>query len=180
MKFITLTISLSLLFCSSVFAVISEGESAPDFSARAFINNQQTPLSLASLLSRGPVVLYFLASSDVHGCNDDLRALANSVTEFSDFHTSVVGIVDASYEEIDPTVLSDCDAELAIIPDPENSIAKAYDAVTSTSNASSGISVVVSPENEVIHVYASTEVHDLIDQSMEAVQEWSQLVDQEY
>lgn len=180
MKLEVLAISLSLLVCSSVFAVISEGESAPNFSARAITNNEQTSLSLSSLLARGPVVLYFLASSDSYACNDDLRALANSVTEFSEFHTSVVGIVSASYEEIDSRVLSECDAKLAIVPDPEHSIAKAYDAVTSAANAESGISVVVSPDSEVIHVHASAEVHDLIDQSIEAVQEWSQLVDQEY
>lgn len=180
MKLIISAVWFSLLLSTSAFAVLAEGDSAPEFSVDAITNNELAPLSLSSLLARGPVVLYFSSSSDAFGCNDELRALADSSAEFDEFHTHVVSVVDSEYDEANLGVLSECDSNIAIVSDPEHTIAKAFEADTPSGNSGSSTSVVISPDNEIIYVHASTNVHELIDQSIEAVQEWSQLVDQEY
>lgn len=180
MKIVFAVILFSLIFNSAVFAVISEGDKAPDFTAQFATGSQQAPLSLSSLLAHGPVVLYFLSSPEAQQCSGALRALADSTAEFSEFHTSIVGVVTTSDQESDFGELTNCGGKLAIVPDPEHSISKSYDIANTDLHNTYAASVVISPENDVIHAQVSGDVNDLINQSLEAVQDWSQLVDQEY
>ena len=180
MKNLFQVITLSLVISSSAFAVVSEGDQAPDFSAHAITNSEQAPLSLATLLSRGPVVLYFFSSASATDCTNELRALSNSMGDFGEFHTSLVGIVNTPAAESDLGKPINCESQLTLVSDPEQSIADAYDVGRLSENPGIYLAVVISPESEVIHVHASSDVHDLIGQSLDAVQDWSQLVDQEY
>lgn len=183
MKKLISAIFLSLLINNPASAVLVKGDNAPDFAVPTSddVNVDTTSLSLYTLLSQGPVVLYFIPTVDSAACSSNLRMLSDSSNDFDEFHTKILAIPVFADEMVEGALLNDCESPIRIVPDPESMITRAYDVMTDQDlSTANGVSFVISPQTEIVHVYSSTDLNQHISESLEAVQAWTQLVDQEY
>ena len=58
---------LAALVTVPVFAALKQGDTAPDFSAKASLAGKETTFSLKDALNKGPVVVYFYPSAFTGG-----------------------------------------------------------------------------------------------------------------
>jgi peroxiredoxin Q/BCP len=97
---------------------LSIGERAPDFTLPS---SSGQPVTLSSLLAKGPVVLFFYPKDDTPGCTAQACGFRDSYDQFADAGASVVGISSDSVEshqrfgskhKLPMTLLSDEDGKV--------------------------------------------------------------------
>src|ERR1700680_707977 len=74
-----LIFSFSLLIARSGFAqstMLSKGDAAPSFTAKASLAGSEFDFSLKNALAKGPVVVYFYPSAYTGGCDAEAHAFA--------------------------------------------------------------------------------------------------------
>ncbi len=74
---------------------LSIGERAPDFTLPS---SSGQPVALSSLLSKGPVVLFFYPKDDTPGCTAEACSFRDSYDQFAEAGATVVGISSDSEE----------------------------------------------------------------------------------
>src|SRR3954465_2004926 len=81
-----LIFSFSLLIAVSGFAqskMLSKGDVAPVFTAKASLAGSEFDFSLKNALAKGPVVVYFYPSAYTGGCDAEAHAFAESKDKFT-------------------------------------------------------------------------------------------------
>jgi peroxiredoxin Q/BCP len=73
---------------------LSIGERAPDFT----LPSSGQPVTLSSLLAKGPVVLFFYPKDDTPGCTVEACSFRDSYDQFAEAGATVVGISSDSVE----------------------------------------------------------------------------------
>jgi peroxiredoxin len=112
----------------TAFAALREGESAPDFSARASLAGKEFDFSLKKALAAGPVVIYFYPSAYTGGCNKQAHEFSVKHDLFAAAGASVIGVSLDSIERLndfsaDPDY---CAGKVAVASDSDGKIAQAY------------------------------------------------------
>jgi peroxiredoxin len=110
-------------------AALNEGETAPDFAAKASLAGKAFDFSLAEALKKGPVVVYFFPAAFTSGCDIQAHEFAVRHEKFIAAGATVVGISLDSIARLnefsaDPDY---CGGKVAVASDVEGRIAKAYD-----------------------------------------------------
>lgn len=110
-------------------AALKEGDSAPDFNAKASLAGKAFNFSLKDSLKKGPVVVYFYPSAYTGGCNVQAHEFAQNSDKFAAAGVTVVGVSLDSIERLndfsaDPQY---CAGKLAVASDADGKIAKSYD-----------------------------------------------------
>jgi peroxiredoxin len=111
------------------FAALSEGDTAPDFAARASLAGKAFDYSLHDSLKEGPVVVYFYPSAFTGGCNVQAHTFAENMERFAAAGASIIGVSLDSIDRLndfsaDPDY---CAGKLAVASDATGTIAKSYD-----------------------------------------------------
>jgi len=122
-------LSASLMFASSAFAALKEGDAAPAFTARASLAGKAFDFSLKESLKNGPVVVYFYPSAFTGGCNLQAHTFAVHHDQFAAAGATIVGVSLDSIGRLnefsaDPQY---CAGKIAVASDADGRIAKAYD-----------------------------------------------------
>jgi len=112
-----------------VFAALSEGAKAPDFTAPASLAGKEFKFSLKEALKKGPVVVYFYPAAYTGGCNLQAHTFAENIDKFSAAGVSVIGvsldkIATLNQFSADPEY---CAGKLPVAADADGKIAKSYD-----------------------------------------------------
>jgi len=112
-----------------VFAALSAGAKAPDFTAPASLAGKEFKFSLKEALKKGPVVVYFYPAAYTGGCNLQAHTFAENMDKFSAAGVSVIGvsldkIATLNQFSADPEY---CAGKLPVASDPDGKIAKSYD-----------------------------------------------------
>jgi peroxiredoxin len=112
----------------SAFAVLRDGDVAPDFKAPASRNGKTFTFSLQDSLAKGPVVVYFYPSAYTGGCNIQAHTFAVNYDKFSATGASIIGVSLDSIERLnefsaDPEY---CAGKVAVASDSNGQIAKSY------------------------------------------------------
>ena len=114
-----------------VFAALTAGTPAPDFSTKASLACKEFNYSLKEALQKGPVIVYFYPSAYTGGCNIQAHTFATNIDKFNAAGASIIGVSLDSIERLndfsaDPEY---CAGKVAVASDTDGSISKAYDLV---------------------------------------------------
>ena len=97
MRLIPLFAAVALLAAPAT-AALAPGAKAPDFKTRGGQAGKVVNVHLASLLRKGPVVLYFFPAAGTSGCNAEAKAFAEAVPQFAAAGATVLGMSADSVE----------------------------------------------------------------------------------
>ncbi len=84
--------SLATGVAASADASLTQGAKAADFTTRGAMAGQVVDVHLATLLKKGPVVLYFFPAAFTGGCNAEAHAFAEAIPAFTKAGATVIGM----------------------------------------------------------------------------------------
>jgi peroxiredoxin len=90
-----LIFSFSLLVARSGFAqpaMLTKGDAAPVFTAKASLAGSAFDFSLKAALAKGPVVVYFYPSAYTGGCDAEAHAFAELKDKFTAAGATIIGV----------------------------------------------------------------------------------------
>ena len=126
-----LIFSFSLLVTRSGFAqsaMLSKGDAAPVFTARASLAGSEFDFSLKTALAKGPVVVYFYPSAYTGGCDAEAHAFAELKDKFTAAGATIIGVSADDIQRLnsfssDPNY---CAGKFPVASDPGGKIAASY------------------------------------------------------
>lgn len=83
---------LSSALVVPAYAALTNGESAPDFTAQASLAGKEFTFSLNDALKKGPVVVYFYPAAYTRGCNIEAKTFANNADKFAAAGATIIGV----------------------------------------------------------------------------------------
>jgi thioredoxin-dependent peroxiredoxin len=126
-----LIFSLSLLVAQSGFAqatMLSKGDAAPVFTAKASLAGSAFDFSLKDALAKGPVVVYFFPSAYTGGCDAEAHAFAELKDKFTAAGATIIGVSADDIQRLN-TFSSDpqyCAGKFPVASDADGKIAASY------------------------------------------------------
>src|SRR6201994_1399046 len=126
-----LTLGLSLLIVRLAMAqpkMLSKGDAAPAFTARASLAGSAFDFSLKDALAKGPVVVYFYPSAYTGGCDAEAHSFAELKDKFTAAGATIIGISADDIQRLN-AFSSDsnyCAGKFPVASDPEGKIAATY------------------------------------------------------
>ena len=81
------------LVSAPLYAALSSGTKAPDFTTQATLAGKPFSFSLADALKKGPVVLYFYPAAFTKGCTIEAHEFAEATDKFNALGATVIGRV---------------------------------------------------------------------------------------
>lgn len=158
---------------SAALAALAVGASAPDFTTEAARGGVAFKFSLAEILKKGPVVLYFYPKAFTSGCTIEAHNFAEATPKFNALGATVVGISNDDIETLKKFSVEACRDKFAVAVDSGARIMKQYDAALwIKADMADRISYVISPAGKVIYVYASLSPDQHVENTLKAVQKW--------
>ena len=126
-----LVFSFSLLIARSGFAqstMLSKGDAAPVFTAKASLAGHEFDFSLKNSLAKGPVVVYFYPSAYTGGCDAEAHAFAELKDKFTAAGATIIGVSADDIQRLN-AFSSDsqyCAGKFPVASDPGGEIAAKY------------------------------------------------------
>jgi peroxiredoxin Q/BCP len=126
-----LILSCSLLVTRSGFAqskMLSKGDAAPVFAAKASLAGSEFDFSLKQALAKGPVVVYFYPSAYTGGCDLEAHTFAEQKDKFTAAGATIIGVSADDIQRLnsfssDPNY---CAGKFPVASDPGGKIAATY------------------------------------------------------
>lgn len=126
-----LIFSFSLLVARSGFAqstMLSKGDAAPAFTAKASLAGTAFDFSLKKALAKGAVVVYFYPSAYTGGCDAEAHAFAELKDKFTAAGATIIGVSADDIERLntfsaDPSY---CAGKFPVASDADGKIATMY------------------------------------------------------
>jgi peroxiredoxin Q/BCP len=126
-----LIFSFSLLLAQSGLAqsaMLSKGDAAPVFIAKASLAGSEFDFSLKKALAKGPVVVYFYPSAYTGGCDAEAHAFAELKEKFTAAGATIIGVSADDIKRLnafssDPSY---CAGKFPVASDPDGKIAATY------------------------------------------------------
>jgi len=108
--------------------MLSKGDSAPMFTARASQAGSEFEFSLKKALAQGPVVLYFYPAAYTGGCDLEAHTFAGLKDDFTAAGATIIGVSADSIQRLnsfssDPNY---CAGKFPVASDPGGKIAASY------------------------------------------------------
>jgi len=124
-------LSLALLVSQSGFAqskMLSKGDAAPVFNAKASLAGSAFDFSLKNALAKGPVVVYFYPSAYTGGCDAEAHAFAELKDKFTAAGATIIGVSADDIQRLnkfssDPLY---CAGKFPVASDADGKIAATY------------------------------------------------------
>ncbi|WP_326525724.1 peroxiredoxin [Sphingomonas sp.] len=95
-------------------AALAPGSRAPTFHTRGALAGKVVDVNLASLLRKGPVVLYFFPAAGTKGCNAEAKAFADAVPQFAAAGATVLGMSGDSVEVLREFSTQECAGKFTV------------------------------------------------------------------
>jgi thioredoxin-dependent peroxiredoxin len=135
-----LIFSFSFLATRSGFAqskMLSKGDPAPVFTAKASLAGSAFDFSLKNALAKGPVVVYFYPSAYTGGCDAEAHAFAELKDKFTAAGATIIGVSADDIQRLnafssDPQY---CAGKFPVASDPGGEIAAKYGLAISAGKA---------------------------------------------
>src|SRR5271154_3018480 len=131
-----------------LYAALSQGDAAPDFTTQATLGGVPFKFSLADALKSGPVVLYFYPAAFTKGCTIEAHEFAANIDKFKAMHATVIGVSADDIEKLDKFSVSECQSKFPVAADPTFKVIKAYDTLVAFKFAAR-TSYVIAPGGKV-------------------------------
>ncbi|MBS0194917.1 MAG: peroxiredoxin [Proteobacteria bacterium] len=155
------------------YAALKDGDTAPDFSAPAYLAGKPFTFHLADALKTGPVVVYFFPAAHTSGCNLEAHLFSQAIDRFKALHATVIGVTAGNTDQLADfsRETEHCSGKFPVAADPGAKIAKQYDAILSMKPEwSNRTSYVIAPTGSIAHVYSNLNPNQHVDETLKAVQ----------
>jgi peroxiredoxin len=173
MKRLMIIAASSAVLAAPLYAALSTGATAPDFTTQASLAGKPFTFSLADALKNGPVVLYFYPAAFTPGCTIEAHNFAEATDQFKSLGATVIGVSHDSIDTLNKFSVSDCRNKFAVAADPDQKITKEYDAVLAIKpEYADRTSYVIAPNGKIIYEYTALDPDKHVEYTMAAVQKW--------
>jgi peroxiredoxin len=168
-----LTLALSALLVTPLYAALKPGVAAPDFTTQATLAGKPFSFSLADALKKGPVVLYFYPAAFTPGCTVEAHEFAEATDKFKALGATVIGVSHDPIDKLNKFSVTECRNKFAVASDADQHITKAYDAVLMASpEYANRTSYVIAPTGKIIYEYTAMNPDKHVENTLAAVQKW--------
>jgi peroxiredoxin len=168
-----LTLALSALLVTPLYAALKPGAAAPDFTTQATLAGKPFSFSLADALKKGPVVLYFYPAAFTPGCTVEAHEFAEATDKFKALGATVIGVSHDPIDTLNKFSVTECRNKFAVASDADQHITKAYDAVLMASpEYANRTSYVIAPTGKIIYEYTAMNPDKHVENTLAAVQKW--------
>jgi peroxiredoxin Q/BCP len=164
---------------------LAVGDTAPDFTAKAFENGKETSINLKAALKKGPVVLYFFPGAFTPGCNIEAKNFADAIDGYKKVGAQVIGMTGgfgtsdkagppaASLDEaVKDFSTEKCNGKFPVAVASADTI-NAYKAVlTQRPGWSNRTSYVITPDDKIALAYVNLGPNGHVENTLKAVQDW--------
>lgn len=174
MKRLLIGALVSGMLALPAFAALKNGQTAPDFKAKASLAGKEFEFSLADALKKGPVVVFFYPAAFTGGCNIEANAFATNKEKFEAVNTTIIGVSRDPISRLhefssDPEY---CAGKFPVASDVDGSITKAFELNTMNLKApikdSRGVEIehtefterttfVITPDSKIIATLSSAD-----------------------
>ena len=162
-----------LLLSAPLYAALTPGTQAPDFTTQATLAGKPVSFSLADALKTGPVVLYFYPAAFTKGCTIEAHNFAEATDKFKALGATVIGVSHDSIDTLNKFSVSDCRNKFAVASDADQKITKEYDAVLAIKpEYANRTSYVIAPNGKIIYEYTALDPDKHVENTMAAVEKW--------
>ena len=162
-----------LLLSAPLYAALTPGTQAPDFTTQATLAGKPFSFSLADALKTGPVVLYFYPAAFTKGCTIEAHNFAEATDKFKALGATVIGVSHDSIDTLNKFSVSDCRNKFAVASDADQKITKEYDAVLAIKpEYANRTSYVIAPNGKIIYEYTALDPDKHVENTMAAVEKW--------
>ena len=163
----------SAILAAPLYAALSTGVQAPDFTTQATLAGKPFTFSLAQALKSGPVVLYFYPAAFTKGCTIEAHNFAEATDKFKSLGATVIGVSHDNIETLNKFSVSDCRNKFAVASDPDQTITKEYNAVLAIKpEYANRTSYVIAPTGKIIYEYTALDPDKHVENTMAAVEKW--------
>ena len=164
---------LAVLAAGSARAALPAGAKAPDFRARATLGGKEFDASLAAMLRKGPVVVYFYPAAFTRGCTVEAHDFAEAMPEFDRLGAQVLGVSEDKIATLDRFSISACQSRFPVAADADGSIAHAYHATLPVvSGYASRTSYAIAPDGTILAAYEAMDPDGHVSRMLDAVKLW--------
>jgi thioredoxin-dependent peroxiredoxin len=163
----------SAILSAPLYAALSPGAMAPDFTTQASLAGKPFTFSLADALKSGPVVLYFYPAAFTKGCTLEAHNFAEATDKFKALGATVIGVSHDNIDTLNKFSVSDCRNKFAVASDADQKITKEYDAVLKVKpEYADRTSYVIAPDGKIIYEYTALDPDKHVDNTMAAIEKW--------
>ena len=146
--------ALGIATAAPAFAQLPVPMPAPAFTAQVAQGGVVSTFSLASALTKGPVVLYFFPKAFTSGCTAEAHDFADAIDQYQALGATVVGISGDSITTEQKFSTQECRSKFLVASDPGLKIAKTYHAVILNAFADR-TSYVIAPDGKIVYAYTN-------------------------
>lgn len=155
-----------------LYAALSPGADAPDFTTQATLAGKPFTFALAEALKTGPVVLYFYPAAFTKGCTIEAHDFAEATDKFKALGATVIGVSHDPIDTLNKFSVSECRNKFAVASDADLKISKAYDAKILMTPYSNRTSYVIAPNGKIVYAYSALDPDKHVENTMNAVAAW--------
>lgn len=169
-----LALLTTLLLALPAHALLSVGATAPAFTLEAAKAGKTLTVDSASLLRKGPLVVYFYPAAYTSGCSIEAKMFADRMNDFEKAGATVIGISGDDVEKLQRFSVSHCMSRFAVASDPSLQVAARYEAKGAFGmfGYASRVSYVIAPSGKVLLAHADTGPATHVEQTLAAVQQY--------
>ena len=112
-------------------AELRKGDTAPAFTAPAYLAGEAFTFELGDALKKGPVVVYFFPAANTPGCNVEAALFSQAVDKFKAHGASLIGVTAGNVDQLAEfsSNTETCAGKFPVAADTGAKIAAEYDAV---------------------------------------------------
>jgi peroxiredoxin Q/BCP len=163
----------SAVLAAPLYAALSTGIQAPDFTTQATLAGKPFTFSLSDALKKGPVVLYFYPAAFTPGCTVEAHEFAEATEKFQALGATVIGVSHDTIDTLNKFSVSECRNKFAVASDADQKITKSYDAVLAAKpEYANRTSYVIAPDHKIIYEYTAMSPDKHVENTLSAVQKW--------
>ncbi len=154
-------------------ATLTDGATAPGFTARATLGGHEFDFTLAEALRHGPVVLYFYPAAFTKGCTIEAHEFAEASERYRALGATVIGVSGDDIATLDRFSVSECQSKFAVVADPNRKIMRAYDSVLIPfTSYADRTSYVITPDGKVLYSYSALNPRQHVANTTNALAVW--------
>jgi peroxiredoxin len=172
MKRLVVAVALAGLIAGPAFAALSEGQTAPQFTANAFVGGKPFIFNLDRALKKGPVVLYFFPAAFTKGCTIEAHDFAEAAEQYQKLGATLIGITAGNVDRVGEFSTVECRAKFPVAADPGAKIAETYHSKMAVLPYSERTSYVIAPGGKVLLAYTEMSPDQHVTKTLDAVKAW--------
>ncbi|MBV8683075.1 MAG: peroxiredoxin [Caulobacteraceae bacterium] len=164
--------ALAGLIAGPALAALKEGETAPQFTANAFVGGKAFTFNLDAALKKGPVVLYFFPAAFTKGCTIEAHEFADAAEQYQKLGATLIGITAGNTDRVGEFSSVECRSKFPVAADPGAKIAETYHSKMTAMPYSERTSYVIAPDGKVILAYTEMSPDQHVTKTLDAVKSW--------